>query len=144
MQLRANEAAMAQAVNVATNNAEGNYGFLDTDKKYKCWYCEGFTGYSMFVAKIDRTKEVSAHHRGRVYGFACRSEMCGALIDAFPEISRSRTLFPVAKILMELTKNGDRSEKRGEIAKRLNGNIKAFLAGRHREKRGATDCSDSH
>lgn len=131
-----------QIVRLATNNPDGDYAYLPQESDWCCCYCGVSLLYRIHINGLRCTKEVSSYIKNKnTYLSVCRSPMCKAMVDTFPEISRSRTIFPVAKILMELSKNGDRQAKFNEITKRTAEHAKAAFTGRHRQERGSVSCS---
>lgn len=71
----------------------------------------------------------------------CRRPLCKALSIEFPEIVNGTSKFPMAKILLELTKNGDRTDRIRKIEAIASRDIYRFH-NRKSEKRASKDsCS---
>jgi len=104
-------------VNYATNRAEGTY-FLVNSGGGSCRLCGKPYEYAMnnlYKPSIQRVLQTQ-------HGFyqICRRPMCKSLCISFPKICKSDGL-PMAKILLELTKNGDKSSDRIREIKEIAG-----------------------
>lgn len=128
-----------QVVILATNEPDGKYCLIDC-KKDLCTIC--LKPYSSEICSINNfwpkiTTEKSFWGTGRYGSYFCRSPMCKALLEIFPSIDKGRfKKLPIANIILELTKNGDRTAKIREIEEAFARHVHANNSGRHRQKEG--------
>lgn len=120
-----------------TRHAIGPYVALGSVSG-SCRLCGGHIFHKLFSDKF-----VYGFNDCRIYDEygICRRPLCKALSIEFPEIVRSRSKLPMAKILLELTKNGDKSDRIGAIKEIASRDIYRFH-NRKSEKRASKDsCS---
>lgn len=87
-----------------------DFDFCFTESAVRdCRVCGGVTRYTLKTDRLPGGKrECYRHQRGFVS--VCRNAMCKALTQQFPgSFTRNKEQMPMAYILLELTKNGDRS-----------------------------------
>lgn len=99
-------------VDDATKHSDGTY-FLRNSGSGSCRLCGSPYEYGMSNPNLSQVVRVRQMQKG--FYAVCRRPMCKALCLTFPTICRSGEI-PMAKVLLELTKNGDRSARIREIA----------------------------
>ncbi len=101
-------------VKEATENHSGAYGIrghpYGSDRL--CRFC----GSPCFYTVVDKTglRHLARRMTKGAYG-VCRNAMCKAFVAVFPVCKSEKKRLPMAYVLMELTKNGDRSGKVREV-----------------------------
>ena len=95
-----------QQVDHETKNYVGNYCVIDSQEGC-CLLCGKSKSY-ILVGDTIGMKRCYMAQKG--FYSVCRRPMCKALVQKFPKQINSRSMLPMAKIIMEITKNGDRSE----------------------------------
>lgn len=101
-------------VEEATDRHSGPYGMRDHPygPDRLCRLCGSPCFYT--VVDKDGCRHFAARMIRSTYGI-CRNAMCKAFVEVFPACKSERKRLPMAYILMELTKNGDRSGKIREL-----------------------------
>ena len=120
----------------ATNDADGAYALIKSTKGW-CTFCGGPLKYTLVSPNLPQPKMVYANMTGR-FG-VCRKSICKASAEYFKKYLDGYSNFPMAKILIEVTKNGDRTEFIRDIAQIASNYLCEVGRGRGVKKR-----SESH
>ena len=103
-----------------TKYTDFDFCWLDSAER-DCSICGGVTRYELKTDRLPKARTRCYRHQRGAFS-VCRNAMCKALVQQFPGcFTRNKQRLPLAYILLELTKNGDRSgaiEAVKEIASR--------------------------
>lgn len=104
----------------------------------ECRLCGGFLRYTLMIGG-KRAKPCYREMNGdrnKFWGI-CRNPLCKAVAHQFAKVITRNDLLPMARVLMELTKNGDRTDAIAGIQKVADGYAHQFSVRRNRQKEGA-------
>ncbi len=103
-----------------TKYTDHDFCWIDSTVR-DCSVCGGVTQYDLKTDRLPKVRTRCYRHT-RGLPFVCRNALCKALVQQFPSaFTRKKQMLPMAFVLLEVTKNGDRSgaiEAVKEIASR--------------------------
>ena len=127
-----------EQIKVETDRATGVFSWISEPPcAHECRICTSRMVCSIYVPKLNRSKEAYRHYKK--YYNICRSPLCKAVAQLFPAAVSDKKIFPLAFVLKELTKNGDRSERIKEFSTAIERNANAVNERGDRKKRGKSN-----
>lgn len=127
-----------QRVKWATDAPDGDYGIIQSACG-ECALCGGPTRYTLISDRLTAPKRCDRVLREQNKYRICRNAMCKAIAEKFPSCCANRRLLPMAFVLMEITKNGDRSGVIDDLKEIAARDVYRVHNRRGRQARGESD-----